>query len=76
MVKDVINHAKPSTSPDSREGMFLLPIQRLAKVDSFRADLATLHVTNAAQATHIVHSCQVVQERCQQIVETLNQRFI
>jgi hypothetical protein len=61
--------------PKDRETMFVRPIQRLAKVSTFNPSLATMHVTNAAQATRIIYACQVIRDRCLAITTELEKRF-
>lgn len=73
IVKDAINGVKHRKVP--RDVMFVRPIQRLAKVNSFRADLAVSHVDSAAQATRIIAACRVVSERCHKIEEQLEAKF-
>ena len=76
LVKNAIEPAgKKTIGRADRDQMFVLPIQRLAKVNSFDPGLAVTHVTSHAQATHIIRACQTVADRCQQIVDQLNQRF-
>ncbi len=74
LIKSVIAPSTKEPKGD-RDPMFTRPILRLAKVNSFDPGLAVTHVTTPAQATRIVHACQTVAGRCQQIVDQLNQRF-
>jgi hypothetical protein len=76
MVKEALGR-KPKKNghlPDA-EPMFVRPIQRLARIDTFRADLAVSHVDSPAQATRIIAACRVVVERCQQIQAQLEAKF-
>jgi hypothetical protein len=59
----------------SREQSFTLPVQRLAKVDSFDVNVCLLHVKDSAQAERISHAAGVVAERCQLVQERLAERF-
>jgi hypothetical protein len=76
MVREAIGGKakKNGHSPDI-EPMFVRPIQRLARIDTFRADLAILHVTSSQQATQIIASCRLVAERCGAIEKLLNEKF-
>ena len=67
LVKNAIEPAGKKTMAADRDPMFVRPIQRLAKVNSFNPELAVTHVTSHAQATSIVHDCQTVADRCRQI---------
>jgi hypothetical protein len=75
LVKDAIEPAMKGTKAADRDPMFVQPIQRLAKINSFDSALAVAHVTSPAQATRIIYACQTVAGRCQQIIDQLNQRF-
>jgi hypothetical protein len=76
LIKDVISgDAKKNGHAKDPEPMFVRPIQRLAKIDAFRADLAVSHVTNPAQATKIIASCRLVADRCRQIEQQLETKF-
>jgi len=76
MVKDALGgkSKKNGHLPDA-EPMFVRPIQRLARIDTFRPDLAVSHVNSPAQATRIIAACRVVVERCQQIQAQLEAKF-
>jgi hypothetical protein len=74
MVKDAINGVKHH-KPPTKDVMFVRPIQRLAKINSFRADLAVSHVESAAQATRIITACRLVADRCHQIETHLEAKF-
>jgi hypothetical protein len=76
LVKDAIEPAGKKTMAAERDPMFVRPIQRLAKVNSFDPGLAVTHVTSHTQATRIIHDCETVASRCQQIVDQLNRRFV
>jgi hypothetical protein len=76
LVKEAIG-AKPKKNghlPDA-EPMFVRPIQRLARIDTFRADLAVSHVDSPAQATRIIAACRLVADRCHQIQTQLEAKF-
>jgi hypothetical protein len=72
LVKDALEPAEKERRAEDRDPMFVRPIQRLAKVNSFYPGLAVTHVTSHAQVTRIIHDCQTVASRCQQIVNQLN----
>ena len=76
MVKEALGGKRKKNGhlPDA-EPMFVRPIQRLARIDTFRADLAVSHVDSPAQATRIIAACRVVVERCQQIQAQLEAKF-
>jgi hypothetical protein len=76
IVRAAINGAKHHKTPAAeKDVMFVRPIQRLAKVDSFRADLAVSHVDSPAQATRIIAACRLVADRCHQIEDQLEAKF-
>jgi hypothetical protein len=77
IVKDAINgvkHKKNGHSKDA-EPMFVRPIQRLARIRTFRPDLAVSHIGSPVVATKIIADCRVVAERCGAIERTLNEKF-
>jgi hypothetical protein len=76
VILEAINGVEREKPPvKDKDVMFVRPIQRLAKIDSFRPDLGCLHVNNAAQATRIIKACRVVSERCQQIQAQAEAKF-
>ena len=74
MVREAIEPERQERKTIDRDPMFVRPVQRLAKT-TFNPELATLHVTGAAQATNIIKACEIVEDRCRQIIDHLNQRF-
>jgi hypothetical protein len=76
MVKDAIDgDSKKNGHAKYPEPMFVRPIQRLAKIDTFRADLAVAHVDSTVQATRIVTACRIVAARCREIEARLTMKF-
>ena len=74
MVREAIEPERKERKTRDRDPMFVRPVQRLAKT-AFNPELATLHVTSAVQATNIIKACEVVRDRCREIIDHLNQRF-
>lgn len=76
MVKDVISgDAKKNGHAKDAEPMFVRPIRRLARINTFRPDLAVLHVDSPVQATKIIADCRIVASRCCAIEKHLNEKF-
>jgi hypothetical protein len=77
MVKEAIDGVKRKKNGHAKdpEPMFVRPIQRLARIRSFRPDLAISHVDSPTAATRIIADCRVVAERCQQIQAQLEAKF-
>jgi hypothetical protein len=65
----------PARALPDREQMFVRPVQRLAKIDTFDVNVCLLHVKTPEQAERISRACAVVADRCQQIADQLNRRF-
>jgi hypothetical protein len=59
--------AAPAKPLPDRELMFVRPVQRLAKIDTFAAGVCLLHVTDGEQAMRISQVCQTVAARCEEI---------
>ena len=74
LVREAIEPEHKEAKTPDRDPMFVRPVQRLSKT-AFNPELATLHVTGAAQATNIIKACEIVEDRCRQIIDHLNQRF-
>lgn len=76
MVKEALTPPEPATEPKpEKDVMFLRPIQRLARIDSFRPDLACLHVQSFVQGCNIHAACAEVGRRCRAVQEQLEQKF-
>ena len=59
----------------AREQSFTLPVQRLAKIDSFDINVCLLHIKTPEQAERISNACAVVADRCHQVRDQLQTRF-
>jgi hypothetical protein len=75
LVKDAISPAPKAERKSDAEPMFIQSVQRLAKIDSFRPDLAVSHVTDAEQAMRISEAGAIVASRCYEIRAQLANRF-
>jgi hypothetical protein len=76
MVKEAITPCEPAKEPKpEKDFMFVRPIQRLARIDSFRPDLACLHVQSFVQGCNIHMACAEVARRCRAVQEQLEQKF-
>jgi hypothetical protein len=76
LVKSAINgKAKKNGHAKDAEPMFVRPIQRLARIRTFRPDLAVSHVDSPVMATKIIADCRLVAERCKAIETQLEARF-
>jgi hypothetical protein len=77
MVKEAITPCSESAKKPKPEKdvMFVRPIQRLARIDSFRPDVACLHVQSFVQGCNIHMACAEVARRCRAVQEQLEQKF-
>ena len=76
MVKEALTPPEPAKEPKPEKNvMFVRPIQRLARIDSFRPDLACLHVQSFVQGCNIHAACAEVARRCRAVQEHLEQKF-
>ena len=76
MVKEAITPSEPVKEPKpEKDVMFVRPIQRLARIDSFRPDVACLHVQSFVQGCNIHMACAEVARRCRAVQEQLEQKF-
>ena len=76
MVKEAIEPCQPAKEPKpEKDVMFTQPIQRLARIESFRPDVACLHVKSFVQGYNIHLACAEVVRRCRAVQEQLEQKF-
>jgi hypothetical protein len=81
LVRETISGAQPpgeqtsSRALPAREQSFTLPVQRLAKIDSFDINVCLLHVKTPEQAERISNACTVVARRCEAVRDQLQTRF-
>jgi hypothetical protein len=76
MVKEALTPPEPAKEPKpEKDVMFVRPIQRLARIDSFRPDVACLHVQSFVQGCNIHMACAEVARRCRAVQEQLEQKF-
>jgi hypothetical protein len=79
LIRETLKGPETRTAPakplPERELMFVRPVQRLAKIDTFDVNICLLHVKSPEQAENIAHACSIVVERCRAIQKQLDEKF-